>query len=99
MEIKNLLVGANPYEKKIEKAERAEAAERARKGSSETGDKISLSEDATLRSVALRTAAVEPEARAERVAALKEQVRNGTYQPDNKKTAAGIVREDLNLII
>lgn len=99
MEIKNLLVGANPYEKKIEKAERAEAAERARTGSSQTGDKISLSEDATLRSVALRTANVEPEARAERVAALKEQVRNGTYQPDNKKTAAGIVREDLNLII
>ena len=56
MEIKNLLVGANPYEKKVEKTERAEAAERARQGGSQGGDKISLSEDATLRSVALRTA-------------------------------------------
>ncbi len=99
MEIKNLLVGTNPYEKKIEKAERAEIAERVRGGSSETGDKVSLSEDATLRSVALRAAGTETDDRAERIAALRDQVRNGTYQPDNKKTAAGIVREDLSLII
>lgn len=99
MEIKNLLVGGNPYDKKIEKAERAEAAERARKGGGDAGDKVSLSEDATLRSVALRAANVEPDARAEKIAALREQVRSGTYQPDNKKTAAGIVREDLSLIL
>lgn len=100
MEIKKLLVGANPYEKSVEKIdrERAEAATKARKAEA-TGDKVAISEDAALRSVAVRAAMAEPDARAEKIAALKAQIQNGTYEPDNKKIAEGIVREDLSIFL
>lgn len=100
MEIKKLLVGANPYEKTVEKIdrERAEAAVKARKAEA-TGDKVAISEDAALRSVAVRAAMAEPDTRAEKIAALKAQIQNGTYEPDNKKIAEGIVREDLSIFL
>ncbi|EPR41713.1 flagellar biosynthesis anti-sigma factor protein FlgM [Desulfovibrio sp. X2] len=99
MEIKNLLIAGTPYDsKKIDKAERNDAADKGQKSDSATGDKVSLSSEGTLRSLAVRSAGTDPDVRAEKIADLKARIKDGTYQPDNKKIAEGIVREDLSLI-
>lgn len=100
MQIKNLLVGSTPYDqKKIEKAEKAEAAEKAKSNRLDQSDKVSFSEEATLRSQAMQTARESSGVRAEKVAELKRQVQDGTYQMDNQKIAENIVKEDLDLLI
>ncbi|MEA4857722.1 MAG: flagellar biosynthesis anti-sigma factor FlgM [Solidesulfovibrio sp.] len=50
-------------------------------------DKVTLSGDARLVSLAATTAKESPDTRSERVAELKAQVEAGTYQPDSKKIA------------
>jgi len=64
---------------------RGKSSESGRSGS--TSDRVTLSDDAKLVSVATRTAQESPETRADKVAALKAQVDAGTYQPDSKKIA------------
>ncbi|WP_428560113.1 MAG: flagellar biosynthesis anti-sigma factor FlgM [Solidesulfovibrio sp. DCME] len=50
-------------------------------------DKVTLSGDARLVSLAATTAKDASDTRSERVAELKAQVEAGTYQPDSKKIA------------
>ncbi|KHK02150.1 flagellar biosynthesis anti-sigma factor FlgM [Desulfovibrio sp. TomC] len=65
--------------------------------SSGSSDRVTLSDDARLVSVATRTAQESPESRADKVAALKAQVDAGTYQPDSKKIAEKLLTMDAEL--
>jgi len=62
-----------------------------------SSDRVTLSDDAKLVSVATRTAQEAPETRADKVAALKAQVDAGTYQPDSKKIAEKLLTMESDL--
>ena len=64
---------------------------------SSSSDRVTLSDDAKLVSVATRTAQESPETRADKVAALKAQVEAGTYQPDSKKIAEKLLTMESEL--
>ncbi len=99
MIIKNLLQGTNPYDtKKIDKNRQAEAVGKGKSHTVET-DKIHLSEEARLRSVAFSESNGADGVRKERVAELKARVANGSYQPDLYKTAENLVKQDLELLM
>ncbi|THB70667.1 MAG: flagellar biosynthesis anti-sigma factor FlgM [Desulfovibrio sp.] len=102
MEINNLLGKLGPYDQsKVEKAN--EDAAKARKDkaaeSGSAGDRVSLSDEAKLRTEALGAAASASEVRREKVAAIKAQIESGEYQIDTRKIAENMVKEDLELII
>jgi negative regulator of flagellin synthesis FlgM len=100
MDINNIVGELNPYTKqKVQEAKRAKNAGSADSKSSETGDSVQLSSEARLRGTALSEAGRASDVRADRVRELKEQVRNGTYQPDIKKAAANLIRDDLSLLL
>ncbi|MHC1787943.1 flagellar biosynthesis anti-sigma factor FlgM [Solidesulfovibrio sp.] len=65
--------------------------------SSGSADRVTLSDDARLVSVATRSAQEAPESRADKVAALKAQVDAGTYQPDSKKIAEKLLTMESEL--
>ena len=60
-------------------------------------DRVTLSDDAKLVSLATRQAQEAPESRADKVAALKAQVDAGTYQPDSKKIAEKLLTMESDL--
>ena len=60
-------------------------------------DRVTLSGDAKLVSLAASQAKEAPEVRSERVAALKAQVQSGTYQPDSKKIAEKMLTMESDL--
>ena len=101
MEINNLLGKLGPYDQtKIDKA--TEDSARARKeqaAAKAAGDRISLSDEAKLRTEALGAAQAAPDVRRERVAAIKAQVESGEYQINTRKIAQKMVEEDLELLI
>lgn len=71
---------------------------RAKSAASESrSDHVTLSSEARLMSEAGRVARESSDIRQERVAALKAQVEAGTYQPDNRKIAEAMLREDMDL--
>ena len=102
MVIKNIAGELTPYaNKKVGGQRTAEVQQRvqeASKTSGEQADRVVLSSEARLRGAALQTATEAPDVRREKVDRLKEQVRNGTYQPDLKKAAANLIRDDLSLL-
>ena len=61
------------------------------------GDTISVSRDALLLTEARRTAQNAPDVRADRVAELRDQVANGTYNIDAQAIAQSLVREEPSL--
>lgn len=61
------------------------------------GDTISVSRDALLLTEARRTAQNTPDVRADRVAELRAQVANGTYNIDAQAIAESLVREEPSL--
>ncbi len=61
------------------------------------GDSVKLSDDAKMMAQARGVASETPDVRAEKVAALREQVQNGTYKIDNERVAEGILKEDMGL--
>ena len=88
----------DPYATGLEKS--GEARVRARPESQsdgERGDTVSVSQDALLLTEARRTAQNTPDVRADKVESLRIQVANGTYQPDSRLIAAGLVREEPGL--
>ena len=88
----------DPYATGLEKS--GEARVRARTESQsdgERGDTVSVSQDALLLTGARRTAQNTPDVRADKVESLRIQVANGTYQPDSRLIAAGLVREEPGL--
>jgi negative regulator of flagellin synthesis FlgM len=101
MEIKNLLGEVNPYGKKKVNGNTRNATDAASRTSNAEGksDTIAFSSEAKLRSTALQTANEASDIRRQKVNELKEQVRNNSYQPDIKKAAANLIRDDLELLV
>lgn len=103
MEIKNNLNPLDPYtQTKLTNATQTnQAANRAAAGAAaparESGDRVSLSPEAKLRTEAFTSAMGAPDVRAEKVAALKAQVQSGEYQVDSKAVAAKILQEEPGL--
>lgn len=101
MEIKNLLnkLGYDPA--RIEKTEADAAKARKDKAAAKAkgGDKVSLSDEARLRTEAFQEAQSAPEVRREKVEAIKAKVAAGEYEIDNQKIAENLVKDDLDLII
>ncbi len=60
-------------------------------------DRVTLSDDAKLVSLATRSALDAPETRADKVAILKAQVEAGTYLPDSKKIAEKLLTMESDL--
>ena len=56
-------------------------------------DTVNLSNEAKLRTQAYTDAMSAPDARAEKVAKLKEQVNSGTYTPNSMRTARAMVAD------
>ncbi|MDL2209864.1 flagellar biosynthesis anti-sigma factor FlgM [Desulfovibrio sp. OttesenSCG-928-O18] len=98
MEIKNNLNPLDPYSRTKLTATNNQAPQRAAQGVSapqgETGDRVSLSPEAKLRTEAFTSAMSAPNVRAEKVAALKAQVESGEYTPDSKAIAAKLLAEE-----
>ncbi len=72
-----------------------QAAEAKAKAPEAKSDSVVVSQDAKLLAEAHATATSSPDVRADKVAALREQVQNGTYQVDNTRVAEGILRDDM----
>lgn len=60
-------------------------------------DRVTLSDDAKLVSLAARTAQDASDVRTDKVASLKAQVDAGTYQPDSKKIAEKMLTMESDL--
>lgn len=60
---------------------------------------VNLSSTAKLYSKAMTEVRESPEARQNKIEAIKEMVESGNYKPDSKKTAEKLVEQDLHLII
>ncbi|WP_243547061.1 flagellar biosynthesis anti-sigma factor FlgM [Pseudodesulfovibrio tunisiensis] len=106
MVIKNIVGDMHPYAKKkidspdAQKAQRAQqTSQQASRASADTADRVVLSPEARLRGAALKGANDAPDVRSEKIRDLKERVRNGTYEPDIKKAAANLIRDDLDLLV
>lgn len=70
-------------------------SDRGHANGQENGD--AMSHDGILMTEALAVAHNAPDVRAERVAALRERVQNGTYEVDNMRLAEAITRENPGL--
>ena len=91
--------GINSYQPQAERAEETAArlakARDMRQG--REGDTLRLSHEARLHTAARSTAMQADDMRRERVDVLKAQVANGTYQIDNAKIAANLLKEESDL--
>lgn len=97
MEIKNNLTrGIDPYaQARVDGAADKDARkEGAAAVARPTGDRISLSPEAMLRTTAHSAATQAPEVRQEKVDAIKEQIATGTYTVDSKKIASRMLADD-----
>ncbi|MGL1863811.1 MAG: flagellar biosynthesis anti-sigma factor FlgM [Pseudodesulfovibrio sp.] len=102
MVIKNVVGEMNPYANKKVDSKRAAEQAKVQENSNNSGqsaDRVVLSSEARLRGAALQTANETPDVRREKVDRLKQQVKDGTYQPDVKKAAANLIRDDLDLLL
>ena len=103
MQIKNNLQNLGGYTK-LEQAEKNNAARiKAERGdsaqaSTSSGDTSTVSTEAKLRAEAYSSAISTPDARTEKVDAIKALVNNGEYQIDTKKIALKLLREDSELL-
>ncbi len=103
VELTKYVQQSDSYQKALEKSENAPnaAATRAGKGkeaaAAPQGDRVSLSNDARLRTQAFSTAMSAPDVRQERVDALKTQVDSGTYVVDSRKVAEKLLQEETEL--
>ncbi|CAK7049235.1 MAG: hypothetical protein DELT_00965 [Desulfovibrio sp.] len=100
MEIKNNLNPLDPYTRTqltgtVNQETKRGTANAAPAG--ETGDRVSLSPEAKLRTEAYTTAMNAPDVRQEKIDALKAQVASGEYQPDSKAIASKLLAEEPGL--
>ena len=103
MEIKNTLNPLDPYNqsrlnnlgKAAQPANRVAA--NAPASVRESGDRVSLSPEAKLRTEAYTSAMSAPEIRAEKVAEIKARVQSGEYAVDSKALAAKLLSEEPGL--
>lgn len=101
MEISKYIAGLGQFDKtKVDKAAKTdENGNRTGSKSSSTGDRVSLSSEAKLRTEAHRAAQDAPDIRREKVEALKAQIAAGEYEIDSRKIAENLVKEDLDLLM
>ncbi|MBG0776854.1 MAG: flagellar biosynthesis anti-sigma factor FlgM [Desulfovibrionaceae bacterium] len=101
MEITKMMSGLDPYRQqaKVEKTDADSARAKNAKGSSGSGDKVSLSAEARQRTEAYKEAMSAPEVRREKVEVLKAQVESGEYQVDSRKIAENMLKDDLDLFL
>lgn len=103
MDIKSILGIKQSYgQSRIGRSESGETSGVSSNKTSETNqtsssDRVTLSDDAKLVSLASRVAQDSPEVRSDRVATLKAQVEAGTYQPDSKKIAEKLLTMESDL--
>ncbi|EGY24805.1 MAG TPA: flagellar biosynthesis anti-sigma factor FlgM [Desulfovibrio sp.] len=101
MEIKNYLKNLDPYRAKLEQSELQTKRNAARKegdaASSAQGDRVSLSDEAKLRTEAYSAALAAPDVRQEKVDALKSKVESGEYQVDSRAVAEKLLKEEQDL--
>lgn len=95
MQIKGFPTGIQTYEQS--KTEKTKADKGSSQGSSQaqSGDRVTLSQGAKLHQTAMQAAGNSDEVRMEKVQNLKERVADGSYQPDARRTAEKMIREDL----
>ncbi|EGJ51167.1 flagellar biosynthesis anti-sigma factor FlgM [Desulfocurvibacter africanus] len=99
MEIKNLLEGRGAYKQgKIDRTG-TEAKSKTTDTESRGSDTVVLSEEARLRGQALQVANLDSGVRTDRVQELRERVKDGTYEPNLRKVAENLLRQDLDLFI
>lgn len=102
MEIKNYIKGLDPYKVKMDQADKnARAKKGGDSGSSEgsSGDKISLSNEAKLRTEAYQTAISAPEIRQAKVNAIKEQIASGNYTINARNIAEKMLAEEKDIFL
>lgn len=102
MQIKNNLQNLGNYTK-LDQAGKSNTARAKADSSSATtsissGDTSTVSTEAKLRAEAYSSAISTPDARTEKVDAIKALVDNGEYQIDTKKIALKLLREDAELL-
>lgn len=102
MQIKNTPAYLDPYTK-LEQTEKSKAARFAAErkndeAATSSGDTRTLSTEGKLHAEAYSMALNSPDARAEKVARLKELVDNGEYTIDTKQIALNLLREDTELL-
>ncbi len=96
MQIKGLLTGLQSYEQsKINKAKARDRGSPGSKTADSASDKVTLSQDAKLYRAGLDQALKADEVRTERVQELKVKVQDGTYEPNSRRIAEKMIREDL----
>lgn len=98
MEIKNTLSQLAPYTR-TRRTSLTGAAPRKNTAAApvETGDRVSLSSAARLRTEALSAASAAPEIRAAKVAEIKAKVDSGEYTVDSKTLATNLMQEEPGL--
>lgn len=98
MEIKKLYGDMTSYStQQLQETQRAAQEQNNAQAAKQTGDKVALSPEAKLLATAMSTANASPDARADKVRELKEQVQSGTYKPDIRKAAANLLRDELGI--
>lgn len=100
MEIKNSVLSTlNPYNRTLVEQRQGDTSERAA-GQAPLpvqGDRVSLSDEARLHTVARAEAAAAPEVRREKVDALKQSIAEGTYTVDSRKIAMQLIAAEAQL--
>ncbi|MBO4314189.1 MAG: flagellar biosynthesis anti-sigma factor FlgM [Desulfovibrio sp.] len=84
-------ISLNPLDQAREAGRDASARQISTAGG---GDVVTVSHDARLLAEANRAAQDAPDVRADKVEALRIQVRNGTYRPDSRLIASALVDEE-----
>lgn len=102
MQIKNTPGYLDPYSKleqtEKNKAARLSAERKNGEAATNSGDTQTLSAAGKLHAEAYSMALNSPDARAEKVARLKELVDNGEYTIDTKQIALNLLKEDTELL-
>ncbi|TVM34152.1 flagellar biosynthesis anti-sigma factor FlgM [Oceanidesulfovibrio marinus] len=100
MDIKKVLSGLGPYDQsKLEKtrSDKLKSQRESDAGSSSArGDKVSISDEAQLRTEAYSTASSASDIRHDKVAEIKARIEAGEYEINTRKIAENIVKEDLD---
>ncbi len=98
MHIKNLLNTLDPYQAKLEKAEHKNVGEARKKGNDAraSGDRVSLSDTARMRTEAYSGALAAPDIRREKVTELKQKVEAGTYEINSQDIARKLLQDEVD---
>lgn len=100
MEIKNNFNPLDPYARTqisgVENRANLRSANQTA-APTETGDRVSLSPEAKLRTEAFTSAMSAPETRHNKIAELKARVESGEYMPDSKAIASKLLSEEPGL--